>query len=95
MATPTTISKQNFANPGNGFFRLRPRWTPGISSMTIMQPDPAVVLTGTLTAQLGANSVVLDLSAGDRWLGFGGEVPFLDVTLSGVDASAAFTIVLL
>lgn len=82
-------------NPGNGFFRVQNQSTGGFSSVTIQQRDPDVVLSGTLTFKMGAFEAVIDLGAGDRHLQIGRNVPFLDVTVEGVDATAAFSIVLL
>ncbi len=82
-------------NPGNGFYRVQNQSTAGFSSVTIQQRDPDVALSGTLTFKMGAFEAVIDLGAGDRHLQIGRSVPFLDVTISGVDSTAQFSIILL
>ncbi len=83
------------ANPGNGFFRIQNQSTAGFSSITIQQKDPDIALSGTLTFKMGAFEAVIDLGAGDRHLQIGRHIPFLDVTIAGVDENALFSIVLI
>ncbi len=92
---PVVKSGSSIQNPGNGFFRVQNQSAGGFSSVTIQQRDPDVALTGTLTFKMGAFEAVIDLGSGDRHLQIGRNVPFLDVTIEGVDATASFSIVLL
>lgn len=88
---PVTLPGGTISNPGNGFFRLTP--PEPASAVTISQPDPSVALTGTLSFSSGAFSGQIDLGS-ERFLALMGKLPLLDVTLSGVDAGAQFSIIL-
>ena len=92
---PEILSGNSIPNPGNGFFRVQNQSAGGFSSVTIQQLDPDISLSGTLTFKMGAFEAVIDLGAGDRHLQIGRNVPFLDVTIAGVDTTAQFSIILL
>jgi hypothetical protein len=88
-------------NPGNGVFRLNS--SAFFSSLSVAQPEPEdgdayPALVGTIACSLygddgGGTDNVIDLAAGDRWIGFAGPVPCIDLTISGVDPDADFSLV--
>lgn len=90
-------------NPGNGMFELWPeapalsiRYGPGrqFRSITIVQPDPAVPLSGQLDFIMGDNHAYIALHAGQRFLGFGFEVPMLLLEITGANASEDWHMIL-
>lgn len=91
------------ANPGNGTFEIWPeapkfsiRYGPGrqFRTITIVQPDPAVPLSGQLTFTLGDQHGYITLHSGQRFLGLGFPVPMLLLEVAGAVASEDWHMVL-
>lgn len=103
MAAPQQLFGWVCKNPGNGNFELWPeaprfsvRYGPGrqFRSITIVQTDPAVALSGQLTFTIGDQHGYIALAAGQRFLGLGFEVPMLLLEVLGANASEDWHMVL-
>lgn len=96
MAVPRYLAVgASLFNPGDGDFAM---WTvdpvvPRIQSVTIVQADPAVPITGVLTFSLGPYTQTIDLGAGVRFLATA-RVPMLFLNITGSTRSDQWSIVL-
>ena len=104
MAAPQMLFGHNIRNPGNGQFAVYPQspqfstnFAEGrrFSTVTIVQPDPAIALSGQMTFTLGDSTAYIVLHAGQRFLGLGFPVPMLFVEIAGGVASDDWTMVLM
>jgi len=98
------IFGHNIRNPGNGIFALYPQspqfstnFAEGrrFSSISIIQNDPTVPLSGQLTFTLGDSTGYIVLHTGQRFLGLGFPVPMLFVEVAGAVATDDWTMVVM
>jgi hypothetical protein len=104
MAAPAQLFGHVCKNPGNGTFQIWPeapalsvRYGPGrmFSTITVVQPDPAVALSGQLAFTLGDNTAYIALHAGQRFLGLGWSVPMLMLEVTGAVAGEDWSMILM
>lgn len=103
MAVPRQLFGWVCRNPGNGTFELWPeqprfsiRFGPGrqFRSITIVQTDPALPLSGQLTFSMGDQQGYISLVGGQRFLGLGFDVPMLLLEVAGAVATEDWNMVL-
>lgn len=103
MAAPRDIFGWTFKNPGNGNFALWPeqpkfsiRYGPGrqFHSITIIQADPALPLSGQITFTIGDQHGYIALGAGQRFLGLGFTVPMILMDVAGAVATEEWSVIL-
>lgn len=103
MAAPKDIFGWVCRNPGNGSYALWPeepkfsiRYGPGrqFRAITIVQPDPAVPLSGQLTFTIGDTAGYISLAAGQRFLGLGFDLPMILLDIAGANVAEDWHMIL-
>lgn len=93
---PIAIYGTVIGNPGDGKYQLWPASAElsRFRTVTIVQPDPEVPLSGVLKFSLGAYDAEINLAANARFLAMSAPLPFLWLRVEGANRHERWTMVL-